>query len=172
MINVRPIRQMAGHLLLHEHSPDGRPCVVVGCPCALAVVLCCLHGSKWRGNVPPKSQLGLPDWSNKRFSYLKMDSIRWTRFKRSCQYARRDNMVCVLLCYYWDCGNSTGRLLAPKECVLNFDGVGLGHDLSSVYGRRTTYSIIGIQFELTLVECIICSNATIGSVVRSGSTQF
>ena len=34
-------------------------------------------------------------------------------------------MVCVLLGCELDCGISTGRLLSPKECVLNFDGVGL-----------------------------------------------
>ena len=117
--------QMAGHPSLHRHSPDGRPAVVVGCPRSQAFVLCCLHGSKRRGNAPPKSQLGLPDWSNKHFIFLKIDSIRWTRFKTSCQHASRDNVVCVLLDCEWDCGNSTGCLLPPNECVLNFDGMGL-----------------------------------------------
>jgi len=69
-------------------------------------------------------------------------------------------VVCVLMDCEWDCGNSKDSLLPPKECVLNFDGVGLVMTNQSVYGRRMTYSIIEGQLELTLIrrcnmfECI------------------
>ena len=60
-------------------------------------------------------------------------------------------MVCVLLGCEWDCGNRTGCLLPPKECVLNFDGVGFAMTYKCM---RTAYdvSIIGGQFELTLIR--------------------
>ena len=73
-------------------------------------------------------------------------------------------MVCVLLGCEWDCGNNTGCLLPPKECVLNFDGVGLAMTYQAYTdgGRRTTYSIFGGQLELTLIRgCNILGSAHI-----------
>jgi hypothetical protein len=135
--------------------------------------LCCWHGSKRRGNVPPKSQIGLPDWSNKRFIYLRIDSIRLTRFMISCQHARRDNVVvCVLLGCEWDCGNRTGCLLPPKKCVLNFDGVGLAMTYQVYTGgvRRNRY--LGASLSWLWFVDVICSNATIGSVALNFRSQI
>jgi len=62
-----------------------------------------------------------------------------------------DNGVCILPGWEWDCGNSTGRLLPPQECVFNFDGVGLAIPMKCIL---TAYDVFDNWevVELTLIS--------------------